>query len=216
MKRAALALALVLVACGDVYIDTARSALNGGGPTVATDPTQTIPHDDLVACPLTRPDEDSPCNGVGSTCEYGESPDPSCNTTLACEGDESGLGAWTPRPSQLCSLAQCPTGNVAAISGQPCDLPEGDAGPPRADDELQCPMSDGICACTNGPDAAHAHPRIWVCVKPELGCPTARPLAGQACIDDTLCDYGSCLFKRGLRMQCKDGVWITGGSASCG
>ncbi len=218
MRRAVFVLVMLLVACGDVYVDTARGGLESGAAVARSDPSQTIPQDTFVSCPDQRPDEDAPCNSVGATCEYGDSPDMSCNTTLACEGDENGLGsAWTPRPSQLCALAQCPSGaDIASIAGQPCDLPSVDGGPPRDVDELLCTMNDGICACTIGPDAPHAHTRMWVCVRPDDGCPTSRPLAGQPCVQDTLCDYGSCLFKHGLRMQCKDGVWITGGSASCG
>ncbi len=216
MRRAALLLVFLLVACGDVYVDAPRSVENAAS-VVRNDPSQTIPQDNFVSCQVSRPDENSPCDMVGATCEYGDSPDMSCNTTLACEGDVNAQNAaWTPRPSELCVLAQCPKGNVDSISGQPCDLPSVDGGAPRDQDELLCPMTDGTCACTTGADGAHAHARMWVCARPEEGCPGTRPLAGQPCGLQSYCDYGSCLFKHGLRMQCKDGVWITGGSPSCG
>jgi hypothetical protein len=209
---------LALAACGDVYVDTTpANSFTVGGPTEVQPPptADTIPQNVLVECPEARPDEDSPCTDVGSTCEYGASPDTQCNATLSCEGDrQTGVAAWTAHPSKVCSMHDCPSGALASINGQPCDLPSVDGGAPSADDELLCPMDDGICACTTGPDAAHAHARMWVCVKPQLDCPVERPLSGHTCNGTTSCDYGSCLFKHGVRMDCKD-VWLAGGSETC-
>ena len=105
-------------------------------------------------------------------------------------------------------------GSIRAIDGQPCDVPTIDGGAPSDADELSCTLDDGTCACTTGPDAAHAHARTWVCTVPRAPCPTERPLVGQPCSSGALCDYGTCEFKRGMRMQCSAGVWINGG-ATC-
>jgi hypothetical protein len=219
LARAAIGSGLVLAgaalatACGDVYADV--STKSEPNP-VTTDASALIPRDLPASCPAGRPAENSFCNDVGATCEYGSSPDMDCNGTLACGGDpNSGLLAWTSRPGRLCSLKACPTGSIASIAGSACDLPRVDGGPPSEADEQMCAMTDGVCACTTGSDAAHAHPRTWICVKPVSPCPTTRPLAGQQCFTPQSCDYGSCAFKRGLKMECKDGVWITGGSSAC-
>lgn len=216
MRRAFGAL-LLLVACDDVYVETAGGAASVAGSAVALPPQDTIPRETIVSCTSSRPDEDSPCENVGTSCEYGTSPDIECNTTLVCEGDANGgTAAWTPRPSHTCNLQECPSGAIASLDGQPCNVPSVDGGAPAADAELLCSMNDGICACTTGPDGSHGHARIWVCTRPPSDCPADRPLAGQPCNGARICDYGSCLFKRGLRMECKQGVWLTGGSPTCG
>ena len=38
------------------------------------------------------------------------------------------------------------------------------------------------------------------------------PLAGQPCLGTAWCDYGSCSFKRGVLMECRGDVWISGGA----
>jgi hypothetical protein len=73
--------------------------------------------------------------------------------------------------------------------------------------ELICSTPQGTCACTTGPDGAHAHPRRWVCRAPGEGCPMQRPKLGQVCVGERACDYGACDFKRGSRMICQDETW---------
>jgi hypothetical protein len=108
----------------------------------------------------------------------------------------------------------CPdNADIASLDGKPCML-ETDAGVVTDADEAVCTMTDGICACTTGRDLASAHPRRWVCIRPNSACPASRPSAGAPCEGLFWCDYGSCAFKRGLAMECKDGIWLTGG-ASC-
>jgi hypothetical protein len=222
--------ALTLVAaCGDIYADPSGDPVEPPRPDF--DGSAVFPQDTPSHCPARRPIENAPCSAPGSTCEYGRSPDMQCNSTLACiggvttgapgslpppptSGGPTDRSYWYPRPSIVCRLDECPDGDIAAVDGQPCAFPTVDGGPPADADELVCPRTDGICACTTGRDAAHAHERRWVCHKPIAQCPTQRPLAGQTCEGNLWCDYGSCDFKRGLLMQCRDGVWITGG-ASC-
>jgi hypothetical protein len=211
---------LLAAACGDIHLDAPGSssvvvAKGGSGSSSSA----TVPQDMSGFCPSARPEENTRCDTVGATCEYGHSPDISCNATLACEGNPEDVKAWTPRPSRLCPIAECPQKGtaIAALDGQPCAVPAGaDGGPPGDDDELICDAADGLCACTTGPDASHAHPRMWVCVKPSAGCPSSRPLIGQPCTGANLCDYGSCSFKRGLWMQCNGSAWFTRGSPACG
>jgi hypothetical protein len=210
--------AVALSACGDSYADAfgtggAPEAVPTASAGAAVDSGAIVPHDKILACPDRRPDENSPCAAPGAACEYGSSPDPACNATIACTSTLDGSSAWTRRPSgpASCSAGECPSGSTASIAGKPCDAPHVDGGAPRPADELVCTMSDGTCACTTGPDATHEHARVWVCSTPRPPCPVRRPLAGEACGERLSCDYGSCDWKRGVRMECSDGVWLTGG-----
>lgn len=203
--------------CGDLYSDPVSIVVDGVDSSVdppTFDAAATVPRDFVVACPAMAI-EGAGCDLTGQTCEYGSSPDTRCNTTLACM--PSSVGAiWTARPSILCPSYACPasTATIDTVDGTACALPTADASAPPTDaDELLCPMSDGVCACTTGVDAAHAHARRWVCVKPETGCPANRPLAGAFCPVQRICDYGSCAFKRGLRMDCDGEAWRSEGAA---
>lgn len=207
--------------CGDLYSDpTDRGAANLPSPTDPSggigvlDAAATVPRDFVSTCSSVPAREGTPCSSIGSVCEYGSSPDMRCNTTVACSVVQSGATAWVARPSVLCPSYACPTGDPSAVDGTPCALPSDDGGVPSSNDELVCPMTGATCACTTGPDAAHAHERRWVCTRPTNLCPSARPLAGSSCGSPRSCDYGSCAFKRGLIMECTDGVWTTG-SAQC-
>jgi hypothetical protein len=206
-------------ACGDLYADPIVRA--SGGSSQDPSPVQPSPpssrpslaqQDPRNSCPSQNVVEGTPCASVGATCEQGSSPDTRCNTTLECVPNLTFGTIWTARPSMLCATYECPKGASAPIDGTPCDVPTSDAGPPSVSDELVCAMTDAVCACTTGVDAKHAHPRKWVCVKPAGYCPATRPLVGAPCANNgTQCDYGSCNFKRGMRMECKQNTW---GSAS--
>jgi len=206
------AILFALVACGDIYADPQGDVVPAPRPTFDG---SFFPQDTPSLCPVKRPQENTLCTLVGSTCEYGTSPDLSCNDTLACVGDSfSGQSFWERRTNGSCPVEQCPGEDAGSIDGLPCNLPLGDSGPPSDADELLCQTFDGLCACTTGRDGAHTHPRRWVCVKSISQCPTDRPLAGHPCPNDLWCDYGSCKFKRGVLMQCRQNVWLTGG-ATC-
>ena len=218
-RIAVLAFATALVAaCGDLYSDpTVGPGIDSPAPTATgffLDASAVAPKDLVTACPRNPAIEGADCDAIGATCEYGSSPDQQCNTTLSCGPDGNSGTTWIARPSVLCPSYDCPHGAISPVEGTPCALPAGEGGAPGDADELVCPMSDGICTCTTGTDPAHAHPRVWVCVKPPPSCPATRPLAGQSCGEDRTCDYGSCAFKRGMRMECKTGVWSSA-SASC-
>ena len=212
-------LAALAVACGDLYSDPSPGMSSGGVAGVSSgafvDAAVVEPKDFVTPCPHNPAVEGAACTAVGATCEYGSSPDMHCNTTLSC-GPDGNIGvSWNARPSALCPSYDCPHGPSAPIEGTPCSLPASDAGTTPSDaDELVCPMTDGICACSTGTDPAHHHARVWVCLKPIATCPSTRPLAGQSCGEARTCDYGSCSFKRGMRMECKAGIW-TSASASC-
>ena len=222
-RLAALASLVVLAAaCGDLYSDPVAGptefppSIEGSpsGPAIALDAGSASARESSPSCPATRGVEGAFCSSVGTTCEYGSSPDQRCNTTLTCAPDVSAANSWVARPSVLCPSYECPRGPSAPIAGTPCSLPSEDGGTPTDADELVCPMSDGICACTTGTDPAHAHARVWVCVKPPAACPLTRPLVGDVCDQPRTCDYGSCAFKQGMKMECTGIAWASA-SASC-
>lgn len=206
--------------CGDLYSDPAdpsspETTLPSFPPS-AVDAAATVPRDFIPGCTTKAPVASSSCGPIGSVCEYGNSPDMQCNVTFACVDDLVTGAAWVSRPSVLCPSYECPkSSTVASLEGTPCGLPTSEGGAPADVDELICPMTDGVCACTTGPDAAHAHARRWACTRPSSGCPTARPLVGSSCTTPRTCDYGGCAFKRGLTMVCSSSLVWTGGSATC-
>ena len=209
--------ALLVCACGDVYADPDPEPLSEqADASVFGDGSEDFGRFALVRCPLTRPRENSACSLPGSACEYGQSADPACNTTVACEG-ASFEAAWVPRQNAACFADACPaSGDVASLEGKPCTLDVD--GAPSTDvtdaDEAVCNMSDGVCACTTGPGGPSAHARRWVCVRPISDCPPSRPALGSPCEGSLWCDYGSCAYKRGSAMECIEGNWLMGG-ASC-
>lgn len=204
------------VACGDLYADpvpsTPPSSPSASSAVVSIPPPTASTGDLRRACDEERPASNEPCAQVGQTCEYGDSPDSRCNELLVCEQGTFGAG-WLARPWNACSHDQCPeAGAIADLEGTPCSL-DVDGGAGNVDD-IACARVDGFCACTTGPDAAHAHERRWSCQKPDPGCPTQRPLVGQSCTRTGLtCDYGSCVFKEGRRMTCNGVRWDTGDSS---
>jgi hypothetical protein len=217
--------ALLAFGCGDVTSNPSdqpgdTSVASADPPSFAGDASATVPVDLLGSC-ATDLLEGATCTQAGLTCEVGTSPDSTCNTTLVCTPAPLPNGAliWVSRPSVLCPSYACPdrTTSIDTVAAQPCTLPETDAGPVTNADELVCPMSDGVCACSTGVDAAHAHARVWVCIKPSVGCNVDRPVSGQSCgsgSTNKVCDYGSCDFKHGVRMECDGVAWRPEG-ATC-
>lgn len=200
-------------ACGDVYADPDGDPPDAPVVVVDAGTGAVSINDPLVSCPADRPRENSACPAPGSVCEYGTSADRQCNAVLSCIGAMSAARAWTARPNEACFSSICPIAtDIAAIDGKPCTL-DTDGGPVTDNDEAVCSMTDGVCACSTGPDGATKHERRWVCVRPEPVCPTNRPRLGASCMGNLWCDYGSCAFKRGLLMECSNGgVWVAGGA----
>jgi hypothetical protein len=187
--RAVLAGAVLVAACGS-------SVTAAPAPTASPDAGLTTADVAPAFCPAAGGAvENGPCLRPSVVCEYGSSPDPACNTLYACTTDPAYGMYWTEQQHGRCP--KCP---AAIADGAPCD----------SADELACATAAGTCACTVGPDGAHAHPRRWVCVPTTAGCPSARPLLGQPCAlgADVRCDYGACAFARGTSMRCDRGVWI--------
>ena len=209
----AVAIAVILAtACGDNVAEPGGDPI----PVPRSDAMAVLPSDLPIVCQSTQPGTNDPCQAEGSTCEYGKSPDQQCNKTLACvTSDNFGLG-WVQRATDPCFKLACPTepAGIETLDNQPCSLPAGaDAGPTTDADEAVCPMTNGICACTTGAGGSDVHERRWVCIRPDVGgCPVDRPRVGAGCSGKLWCDYGSCKWKRGLLMECKDNHWVSGGA----
>lgn len=205
-----LAIALA-TACGDNVAEPGGDPI----PVPRGDASAVLPPDLPTFCPQARPSTNSPCQAEGSTCEYGTSPDMQCNRTFACSADISGSNAWFERAVDPCHKSICPTTatSIEALDNQPCSLPAIDGGTTSDADEAVCAMTNGICACTTGAGGSDVHERRWVCIRPDVGgCPVHRPRAGDGCNGSLWCDYGSCKWKRGLLMQCKEQHWVSGGA----
>lgn len=201
---------VLATACGDNVAEVGGEKI----PVPRSDAMAALPADVPISCPDARPSTNGPCASEGSTCEYGTSADAHCNKTFACIPDQSG-NLWLERAADTCHKSLCPAtaAGVETLENQPCALPAPDGGPISDADEAVCSMTNGICACTTGPGGTNTHERRWVCIRPDVGgCPSARPRVGDTCSGSLWCDYGSCKFKRGLLMQCKDGHWISGGA----
>jgi hypothetical protein len=217
---------VVAAGCGDIYSDPtgwAEAPPDDEPAKVPSPPGTTLPipgrsgmtaKDAIVPCDTAPSPEYSACTDVGAVCEYGNSPDTRCNTTLACTVSDDGDPRWTHRPKADCKAQQCPQDGASDLDGTPCALAAEDGGATDDSEELLCAMDDAVCACTTGTDAAHAHERRWVCTKPASGCPTTRPRIGEACTVVMVCDYGACTSKQGRRMECRSGVWMPT-SATC-
>jgi hypothetical protein len=195
-----------LFACDQVYADPITAPFTTPRVDAGLTSTRVPP----VPCPRSV-SENAPCSRPNAVCESGsratppppEEADPKCNSTFVCANDTTSGLYWTEQTAPACA-GKCPADLKTIVDGAPCEI--ADAGGDEA--ELQCTTDTALCACTTGPDGAHSHPRRWVCVKPsDSGCPVKRPLLGQACFGEHVCDYGACDFKRGSQMICADEVW---------
>jgi hypothetical protein len=162
-------------------------------------------------CPATPPAQGAPCSAACNqappaapclTCEWGTSPDQTCNEAATCSG-----GAWQrrghtpgdcqpPSPPASCppSFASVPRRAHCSPYGAICDYPQ------------------GLCACNVafGPAPVDASAEAtWSCQDPGPGCPTPRPLLGSACSQEGLqCDYGACVIPGGGTEACSGGIWV--------
>jgi hypothetical protein len=127
-------------------------------------------------------------NGV--QCEYGTSPDPSCNQLFECLN-----GTWASGgPGGICPAGTCPTHFVDVPQGQVC-IPSG----------LDCAYQEGECNCTFSSPAGTGTMPTWHCFRPQ-GCPEPRPRLGSACTQEgQSCDYGAC--SGGIAETCMGGYW---------
>ena len=211
-----LAIAAPIVACttgfdsfgsGSVSGGTASAEPNGssgiGGGTA--DPAA------INACPITRPTPDSACGGDVGTCEYGTSPDPSCNVVATCEST-----GWVITEPSHCPT-DCPGGFDGLAPGTPCNATD------------VCTYLEATCGCAGAvapgldggsdadPDAEAgvATSGHWQCVRPGNGCPARRPQPGTHCNGSSTCDYGTCTFGAQLTYECMQHAWVTVPGGGC-
>jgi hypothetical protein len=175
---------------------------------VVASPGTAITEDDLF-CPSHRPLDGAACTFPGSACEYGSSPDLTCNAVLDCADNGHGGTAWKSRPANpQCVPHDCPKSFGDITPGASCEI-DIDGAPAIDAAEFLCAYDQGTCGCTTGADGAHAHARAWECAPAAtMWCPKARPAIGSSCGGAGLvCDYGSCLFKHGTALRCEGEHW---------
>jgi hypothetical protein len=209
LRPAAFALAALLFACGGQSQNPPGGSSSGSGSSSgggSGGSSGSSSGGESPGCPSSPPASNTPCT-IPLSCEYGDDPDPQCNTLASCEND-----SWTTSPP---IEASCPT-SPPGTRGCPVSfsqVPVGQACVIAA----ECAYPQGRCACTeqvSGPAQPNGG-STWVCETPGAGCPEPRPLAGTSCNanPNLTCDYGACTLPGGVNMQCTDGAWVIGFSA---
>jgi hypothetical protein len=210
-RRAALALAAFLVACGNVSIpsggggsSSGGSGSGSGGSSGGGGASGSSSGGTSASCPATPPANGSSCTSPSVTCEYGGDPDSQCNTIAMCI-EVTGRWSRTDPPSGgACPTSPpgtngCPSSYSAVSIGQGCTS------------SAECAYPQGRCACTpqqGGPVEIEDAGSTWGCTAPSAGCPLTRPQAGSSCnTDGEYCDYGTCTLPGGTGMTCTQRVW---------
>lgn len=191
MRFTALALPLLLVACG--------------GQVASPEPSDAVPEVDVAepepGCPKVPPREGDECAvdpGYRFECSYGDDPIALCRPHFQCVGKVVGGRQVDPRwqrisPSSWCDreAGVCP---ASPAEGAACDaLGAG------------CSYGAGLfCYCA---DATATH---WACARATAGCPPLPPNAGTPCAGDVTCHYdvssGRCTA--GVSASCDTrGLW---------
>jgi hypothetical protein len=209
--RITIVIALVGVGCTTAYADPIDAVTPGPatlpGAVIAA-PGSALGADDLF-CTYKRPIEGASCSFPGAACEYGGSPDLTCDAIVDCLGVGNGESSWSTRaPNPECVPHDCPSSYGDIVAGSPCDI-DIDGAPAGDSAEYLCAYDQGTCGCTTGVDGAHAHARQWECTgAASFVCPKQRPAIGTACSGTMICDYGSCLFKHGTAVECAGSHWL--------
>ncbi len=209
---------LIVAGC-DVYADPVDNGTSSGNvPTPSSSAFAPAPNGDVsnpVSCPTKRPVDNTQCKVPGSVCEYGDTPDITCNPRVECVDSDTSMTtnggqrrppAWSTDPAiGGCIVHTCPDTFASITAGTSCDS-AADAGNAA---EYLCAYPEGLCGCSTGPDGSHAHARRWDCAPaPHSSCPAGRPHIGEACTGTGLtCDYGSCIFKHGTAVHCDGNTW---------
>ncbi len=156
----------------------------------------------VAGCPGSLPTQFAPCSENGLVCEWGTSPDPSCDDSATCN---SGSWAIPSAPAGVCAPSApivCPS-SFASVARMSACTPYGGF----------CDYPEGRCACSvpEGPAMMNPPSAIWLCQDAGPGCPTPRPRLGTPCSpkeEGMQCDYGSCTVPGGSAEQCTAGVWM--------
>jgi hypothetical protein len=159
----------------------------------------------VPGCPGSPPLAGAACVPEGLTCEWGSSNVAGCDTIGVCRGGAFDFNAINP------GVRDCGGGPPIACPSSYASVPVGQTCTPAGG---YCDYSEGRCACGQpaGPvllvDGSPAE--IWMCQKPQSGCPQPRPRLGSSCsIEGQFCDYGGCgEVPGGSAEQCTGGVWV--------
>lgn len=158
-------------------------------------------------CPSTVPADGAPCDVNGTECEYPSPDGPAhCTVRVVCMGQEFDLPlAWAVAEADPMCRFQSP---VCPASYESARVTECNAPP-----TIPCYYERGKCTC--GVPCGAESTLDWSCVPWEVGCPTDRPLFGDACARDGDTCGGDCGASGGGPLECKDGYWGRGAAAPC-
>jgi hypothetical protein len=173
------------VSSGSASGSRSGSSSGGSGASGASD-----------TCPIAAPPAGSTCPKDGLECEYGSSPEESCNKVADCT---AGAWAYTGSTDSTCSTSSCPVTYDKIVQGAHCDT----AG-------ATCAYPAGTCTCgSSGPPMVSldggAFGPTWHCAPATAACPSPRPDIGTPCSGSQSCDYGACAG--GIALECTDGAW---------
>lgn len=208
LRRGLCAVIPIIAAC-----TLTRVELGGAGATDAGDdgPGATSDGGNADApwspiCPIGVPDADTPCSVLNLRCEYGDSPQPDCNTIAYCA--LAPLRFMVGGPDKQCPLP-VPT-NPAACAGSYGAISTGTAcAGSGVTIGTECRYPEGTCLCGLAPDNGK-----WRCTPQPSGCPASAPRFGTACSPEGVqCDYHGCT-RGGATAFCQHGVW-NGGGGGC-
>lgn len=187
------AVAAMLACGGGTSVGTAQDA-GGDGGSGSSSGASSGSSSGIGAgggCPAGMPTAGSACSPSGISCEYGNDPNPACDSIVTCQGS---AGWSAPPPGVHCMPGTCPASYADVPQGMNCS-PQG----------LDCGYPQGQCNCAPRVPLSGPNP-VWQCSTPASGCPEPRPREGSACTSPGLtCDYGACTG--GVSLECSDGYW---------
>jgi hypothetical protein len=184
-----LAACLILAACsGNVFVVADGGTDDGGGLDGGS-----------ATCPSSPPADGGACSIEALQCEYGNAPQPYCDTVATCTAKTWHVVS-PPKGGACLYSGKCPAAFKDVPVGQSCP----DAYPST------CVYPEGGCQpFMGGPvpldagGAAH-----WSCDQPQNGCPTPRPRLGSFCHQEGLaCSYSTCVLPTGTAVICQTGTW---------
>lgn len=153
------------------------------------------------SCPAAVPADNSACTIEALQCEYGNAPQPMCDTMATCT-NKAWHVSYPPKGGSCAVQGRCPPTYKDVPQGAAC----ADAYPSI------CTYPEGTCGCEpfmGGPvpldagGAAH-----WSCDAPKAGCPATRPRLGSSCHPEGMqCDYSPCVLPTGSSVICQTGTW---------
>ncbi|HVU04745.1 MAG TPA: hypothetical protein VHE30_23495 [Polyangiaceae bacterium] len=159
------------------------------------------------ACPAALPLNGMSCDEAVDCAYPGTGDQTYCTRLATCADSGKGRLTWTVTPQdQRCThRSSCPKSFADA------------QGPCSADANEVCAYAEGGCQCSQWMDSTCSAPvqPTWDCVPWSVGCPTTRPLLGDACPEEGAQCGGRCGSSIDGPLLCSGGYWARGSDGPC-